>query len=231
MKVTIRLFWLLLAAQSCFSCVTAGDAPNWEARIPPGAETDPVALNIAYGVKDIPNRDAVETLKGAYHLQPHRFDKLAPKTATDGLYQADIKEESGHWMPPDMGGIGPFYLVKVGTNYHALTERNFATLFGPVEKKSEVLPYLEVYQALFFNRFAGIVTTDTEEQAGEKKPKPPKLTEVVELKDGFRVTLVTYTIVHIEAYFEKTLHLGRDGIVNVERPGRILKEIGEGILF
>jgi len=231
MNIMKRALWILPVFLSIFLRAAEGEAPKWEAKLPPGAEADPVALNIARGVKDIPNRDVVEGLKGAYEIQPHRFARLAPKATNDGIFQASVKKGSGFWIPPDMGGTGPFYLVKAGSNYYALTERNFAGLFGPIERKSEVLPYLEVHEALFGNRFAQIVTEDTEKQEGEGKRKPPKITKIKELKDGFRVTLVTYTMVHIEAYFEKTVRVGRDGVVKVEKPERILKQVGEGILF
>ncbi len=231
MNIMTRTPWLLLGFLSIFLRATAGEAPKLEAKIPPGSEADPVALNIAFGVKDIPNRDIVERLKGAYEIRPHSFARLAPKATNDGVFRASVKKGSGHWVPPDMGGTGPFYLVKAGTNYYALTERNFAKLFGPIERSSEVLTYLEFHEALFGNPFAHIVTEDTAKQEREGKREPPKLTEVKELKDGFRVTLVSYTMVHIEAYFEKTLSVGRDGVVKVEKPARLLKKVGEGIVF
>ncbi len=231
MNVLKRSLWLVPVLLCLFSRATAGEAPKWEAKIPPGSEADPVALNIAFGVKDIPNRDMVESLKGAYEIQPHTFAGLVPKATNDGVFRARVKKGSDRWVPPDMGGTGPFYLVKAGTNYYALTERNFAKLFGPIERNSEVLPYLETHEALFGNPFAHIVTEDTEKQERVGKRKAPKLTEFKELRDGFRVTLVSFTMVHIEAYFEKTVHLGRDGLVKVEKPLRLLKKVGEGIVF
>ena len=44
-------------------------------------------------------------------------------------------------------------------------------------------------------------------------------------------TLVTYTRVHIKAFFERTLHVGQEGVVKVERPETVLKRIGNGIVF
>ncbi len=82
---------------------------------------------------------------------------------------------------------------------------------------------------LYGNRFAEIVTAETARQ--QYLRKSPKLTEVTEIKDGFRVTLITYTTVHIEAFFETTLHAGRDGVVKVENPQTLLKRIGDGIVF
>ena len=216
--------------------VSRAEAQNWEAKVPPGAETDPIALNITFGKKDILNRSIVESLKNDYEIKPYAFAGLKPKAANDGIFEVSIKRGVEQKWRPDMGGIGPFYLVKAGTNYYAITRRNLAQLFSPIEKKSEVLSYLGVFQSLFGNKFAHIVTADadTEKEAHVNwptKPKPPKFTEVTELKDGFRVTLVTYTHLHIEAFFEKTVHVGRDGVVNEEKPEQILKKIGDGIRF
>ena len=128
-----------------------------------------------------------------------------------------------------MAGTGPFYLLKEGTNYFALTQNNFARLFAPLTNKSEVLPYPAAHEMLYGNRFAECVTDET---AGlSDSPKPPKLTKVTEVKDEFRVTLVTYTMVHIEAFFETTLHAGRDGVVKLEKPETVLKRIGNGNVF
>lgn len=248
-----RLLFIMIAFCSCISCVFAYDAPNWEAKIPQGAETDPIALNIAFGENDIPNRDVVEELKlkNAYIITAHSFTGLASKARNDGIFEVTIRSNSRIPVPPDMAGTGPFYLVKIGTNYYALTRRNFARLFGPIEKKTEVLPYLRVYEYLFGNQFAEIVTEDTAKKlfklkkGAQEAPKPgqstqtpqevtqapPKVTQVTRLKDGFRVTLVTYTMYHIEAFFEKTVYVGRDGIVKEEKPERILKEIGGGFVF
>jgi hypothetical protein len=215
----------------CLSCGCAAEPQNWEAKIPPGTETDPIALNIAFGEKDIPNRDIVEGLKGEYEIKPYSFAGLAPKATNDGIFIVAVKEDSGKWAPPDMAGTGPFHLIKAGTNYYAITERNCARLFGPIEKKGEVLPYLGIYEHLFGDRFADIVTEDTAKDAPEKERKPPKFTRVKELKDGFRVDLVFFTMVHIEAYFETTVHVGRDGVVTEVKPLRMIKKIGEGVRF
>jgi hypothetical protein len=240
-----RLPFILLALHWFLSCGFAAEALDWEAKIPPGAETDPIALNIAFGEKDIPNCDIVESLKGLYGIQPHSFPGLAPKTANNGIFKVEVKRG----VPPNMAGTGPFYLVKIGNNYYALTRGNFAQMFSPIEKKTEVLPYLKVYESIFGNQFAKIVTKDTAKELFKKgapeapKPgqitqeplkvtlKPPKFTQVAELKDGFRVTLVTYTQYHIEAFLEKTVHIGRNGVVKEEKPERILKEIGAGFVF
>lgn len=211
--------------------IIAAKAPVWESKIPAGAETNAIALNIAFGVKDIPNRSTVERLdrSKAYGVEPHFFTNLVPKVVGVGVFKVAVRRDSGQWAPPDMGGVGPFYLLKEGTNYFALTSTNFTRLFAPLTDKAEVVPYLAAREELYGNRFADIVTAETARQPYLRKS--PKLTEVTEVKDGFRVTLVTYTMVHIEAFFETTLHVGRDGVVKVETPQTLLKRIGDGIAF
>lgn len=218
-----RLTSILFALHWFLSFGFAAETPNWEAKIPPDAETDPIALNLAFGVKEIPNRDIVERLRGVYGIQPHSFSNLVAKVAGVEIHKVAVRRDSGKWAPPDMAGIGPFYLLRAGTNYFALTSSNFTRLFAPLTNKSEVLPYLAAREELYGNRFADIVTAGT-----RGLPKPPKRTEVTEVKDGFRVTLVTYTTVHIEAFFETTLHVGRDGVVTVEAPQTLLKMVGNG---
>lgn len=220
-----RLLFIILALHLCASYAFACDVTFWEAKIPPGAETDPIALNISSGEKNIPNRDTVESIRDKYVIAPHSFSALRPKVVNSGIFEVKAP------VPPDMAGTGPFYLVKIETNYYALTKRNFARLFGPIEKKSEVLPYLRVYEYLFGNKFAEIVTEDIAKKLSKKgapeAPKPgqsnqpplevnrtpPKLTQVTKVKDGFRVTLITYSAYHIEAFYEKVVYIGRDGIV------------------
>jgi hypothetical protein len=202
-------------------------APVWEARIPSGAETDPIALNIAFGVESIPNRDIVERWKRDYIIQPHSFPDLVPKASNAVIFKVVVHAP----LPPDMGGIGPFYLVKADTNLFALTKHNFARLFSPIEQKSDVLPFLTVYERLFGSPFAMIVSEETRAQASETDRKPPKVTRVSKLRDGYRVALVTYTRYHVEAYLEKTVRVGRDGIVQEEKPEHLLQEIGPGIVF
>lgn len=201
----------------------------WEAPIPVGSETNPVALNVAFHGEAFPNRDLIEELKDRYEIAPHSFPELKPKAKNDGIF-----EVSGPKWPPDMAGIGPFYLVKADSVYYALTPRNFALLFSPIENKEEVLAYLTVYESLFGNRFAEVVTEGFGRDRKDlmwARPKPPRLTEVTKTKDGFRVNLITYTVVHINAFFEETLLVRRDGSVKQLEEERILQKFGEGIVF
>lgn len=223
MNIMKLLSSILFALLRFLSCGFAAETPNWETKIPPGAVTDPIALNRAFGVTDIPNRDSVEQLRGAYGIQPHSFSNLTAKVAGVEIHKVAVRRDSRKWAPPDMAGIGPFYLLKAGTNYFALTSNNFTRLFAPLTNKSEVLPYLAAREELYGNPFADIVTTGM-----RGFPKSPKVTKVTEVKDGFRVNLVTYTKVHIEAFFETTLHVGRDGVVTVETPQTLLKMVGSG---
>jgi len=217
----------------CFTCAIAAEAPKWENKIPPGGETNPIALNIALGRKDIPDRRIVERLRGAYDFWPYAFRGVTPKTTNDGIFRVDIKPGAEGPPYPNMAGMGPFFLLKSGKDYYALSERNLAKLFSPLEKKSEVLPYLAVYQRISgAGRYDEIVTSEFfEGRPLDERRRPPKFTEVTEVPDGFNVTLVTYTRYLREAFFESKIRVGRDGIVKVTEPERVLKELGGGFVY
>ena len=201
------------------------EAHIWEAKIPPGAETDPIALNTALGVKEIPNRSTIERLSAANALdiRPHAFANLVPKVARVGIFKVAVRRDYPEWVPSDMGGIGPFHLLREGTNYFALTQGNFMRAFAPLTNKSEVLPYLAAYESLYGYMSAEVVT------AGKRgAPKLPKFSEVQAVENGFRATLVLHVTEHIEAFYEQTVEVSRDGVVKEKSPMLMLKYVGEG---
>ena len=198
---------------------------QFEALVPEGLQTDPVALNLLSGQRTVPNRDIIERLRGKYEVKPHVFKGLAPKGKIDGIFRA-----GGPTWPPDMAGIGPFYLLRSQDHYFLLTPANFAKVFGPIASVSEVMPYLEAYETLFENRFGAMVKEDFQ-GAGRGKQAPPELTRVEETKNGFRVRVILYQVVHEEAFYAKTVLLKKNGIVKVVEPAKMLKHIGSGIVF
>ena len=206
-----------------------GGAVNWDSKVSPGAECDPIALNFALGEKEVRNRDIVEKLRGAYGVGPYAFSNLVVRAPGVEVLKVSIRKDSGEQVPPDMAGTGPFFLLKEGTNYFALTQTNFARAFGPVTNQSEVLPYLKAHERLFGNLFAVIVTTTNRDLP--RATNPPKRTKVVPVEDGFEVNLVLYTSVHVRAFYEVSLHLNRDGTVKRRSEPKMLLRLGDGIVF
>jgi len=58
----LKIFTFIMALFVAFPIILAcipisvrlAEARDWEAKVPPGAETNPIALNIAYGEENIP---------------------------------------------------------------------------------------------------------------------------------------------------------------------------------
>jgi len=215
----------------------AGRVPEGlEARLSAGAETDPVAIHAACGrgVKQIPNARTVVAMAGKCKREPHAFKGLAPRAKVDGLHRVsiDLKKHRDLMVPPDMAGTGPFHLVESQGAFYVLTEANFAKVFGPVLKASDVLGYVGVYYGLFRNPFGEIVTKDN---ASEKRwggnRRSPALTEVTQAPGGFRVRLVVYQVVHREMFYAEELGVGWDGTVKVIGQPKVLMDFGGGIVF
>src|SRR4029434_7283460 len=145
---------ILVALAAAFIPAHA-DKIAWEAVLPPGGETDPIVLNKALGKTDASSLEQVKGSKG--ELRPQNFPDLAPKTsAHEGLFRVVLTKE-GVVLPPDMAGTGPFFLLKADGRYRLLTPRNFATLYGPLKKKEELLPYVAAYTKIFLDPYANMV--------------------------------------------------------------------------
>jgi len=217
-----------------FASALAADAPKtvvWEAPMAPGKELDPVALNLALGRTEVPNQGVLETMRSYYEAKKYSFHKIKPKAPHDAIYQVALKEDSTQRVPPDMAGIGPFFLIKSGDRYYALTTNNFARLFAPLDKAAQVMPYLEYYEALYVDPFCKLVQADMEKEFTKAGRTPPSVSTVIELADGYNVRLIIYVGVHIEAFFEKTVHVARDGTVKLLEPPKMLQKLGEGKFF
>lgn len=209
-------------------CIAAGAAePAYEAPLPDGRHLDPVALNKAAGET---GATALEMVKGAKgELQPQNFPDLKSKAPHDGIFRVLLKNE-GVVLPPDMGGTGPFYIFKTGGSYYLLTRRNFASLFGPLKSKDEVLPFVRTFDKLFTNPFSDAVTSAKDAKGFQKVP-PPAVTEITESGDGWDVRLILYSGHRVRAYYEERLRVERDGTVAVKEKTKMLKEIGPGYMF
>jgi hypothetical protein len=199
----------------------------WEATLPPGGETDSVALNKAVGKTDASSLEQVQGSIG--QLRPQNFPDLKPKAAHEGLFRVVLAKE-GVVLPPDMAGTGPFFLLKAEGRYHLLTPRNFATLYGPVKTKEEVLPYVSIYTKVFLDPYASLVRTAADVKDFQKV-EPPALTEVTEADGGWVVRAILFSAYRVRAFYEARLRVQQDGAVVVEEKIRKIKELGPGFMF
>jgi hypothetical protein len=209
------------------AAVITAHAAMWEATLPPGSETDPIALNKALGKTDASTLEQVKGSKG--ELRPQTFPGLATKTANEGLFRAVLTKE-GVVLPPDMAGTGPFYLLKADGRYHLLTPRNFATLYGPMKTAEEVLPFLSAYVKVFLDPHANIVRTPVDVKEFQKV-EPPALTQITEAENGWAVRLILYSAYRTRAFYEARLRVQRDGAVVVEEKIHKTRDLGPGFMF
>jgi hypothetical protein len=224
--MSLRTSSRILVAVATALIATRANA-EWEATLPPGGETDPIALNKALGKTDASALEQVKGSKG--QLRPHNFPDLTAKVANEGLFRVVLMKE-GVVLPPDMAGTGPFFLVKADARYHLLTPRNFARLYGPLKTKDEMLPYLSGYAKLFLDPYANLVRTATDVRESQKA-EPPALTEVTEAQGGWDVRLILYSAYRVRAYYEARLRVERDGAIAVKEKLHKIKELGPGFMF
>ena len=221
MKLPLHFFPLL--------CVCAANAapPPWEAALPDGSHTDAMALNKAAGET---RASALEMVKGATgELQPQPVAGLKARVPIDGLFRVFFKQ-AGIALPPDMEGTGPFYVFKVEGAFHLLTRRNFAGLYGPVQTREAVAPYVKVFDKLFTNPQAQLIVAVTDVQ-GFQKVAPPAITEVTESGEGWEVRAILYSAFRVMAFYEERLRVGRDGMVEVREKAKVIKELGPGFMY
>ena len=205
---------------------TPGNVPTeWEAALPKGAETDLIQLNLAAGNKKGADYIKSDVKEGAeVDLKPFVPDGLKPKASDlDGLVIARPK-----MLPPDMLGAGSFYLIKHKDTYYRLTAMNFARLFGPAANQAEILPLVTLYEKLFGNPFAEVITT---REAADKKDAPPDVTKVTATRKGFEVRLILHNGLHHAYFAEKHLLVHPDGIIEVTKEEKVVKDLGPGYFF
>jgi hypothetical protein len=192
---------LLVALLSLTLCATLHAATEWEAPLPKGAETDLVKLNLAAGNKAGADYIEREHRDIVVKLQPLALKSPKPKSRDfDALFVAVPQ------LPfPNMLGAGCFYLLKSKESYHIITKNNFSRLFGPIKKQEEVLPLITLYEELFGNSFATIVTTD---KVAEGAGTPPDVTKITSTKEGFEVKLILHNR-YLHAYFGEKRFLVR----------------------
>jgi cytohesin len=199
------------------------------ARIPRSKHLNPIAIHNAQGITNVPNADIVDRLLDKYEVFPNSFRGLHLAYPTDTLVAVRLSRQSSGFLPPDMGGVGPFHLVKRGDDYFVLTERNFALLFSPVTE-TNLLAYVTTYEKLYKNPFAEVIMEDFDKKKFKDKRTPPKVTSFTREGSGFRIDMILYNKVHSEEFYQKSLLVERNGRVTLQDV-KVLKELGGGIVF
>jgi hypothetical protein len=229
-----RIWIFMLAFSMLVSCQAANPKPvsiGFEAPVTMGHELDPVLLNRLYGRKEVPNQNVVESLKGSYEMKSFSFPDLKVRNSNLKIYIVALKEKLDQRVPPDMAGTGPFYLVKSEGQFFVLTTNNFAKVYSPLEKPSQVVPYLQAYENQFIDPFCRLVHEDNKKEFLKLKRTPPSLTQVSEQANGYTVKMIIYVGVHIEAFFEKTVTVTKDGQVKLLDGPKLLQKLGDGVFF
>ena len=221
MKLRLCHFFLF------FISVAGAAQPAWEAALPDGSHTDAMALNKAAGET---RATALEMVKGATaELLRQEVAGLKAKVPIEGPFRVLFKK-GGIALPPDMEGTGPFYVFKAEGAFHLLTRRNFAMLYGPVQTRDAVLPYVKVFDKLFTNPQAQLVISAADTK-GFLDVAPPAVTEVKESGDGWEVRAILYSAYRVKAFYEERLRVGRDGMVEVREKAKVIKELGPGFMY
>jgi hypothetical protein len=201
------------------------DNGKFETPVPPGHETDLITLNQLSGETFIPDGASVERRRGTCKLTPRVFEGLAPRVKIDGIFI--VAPKGGQVWPPDMAGIGPFYLVRAGGRYFLLTRADFARVAGPMTRVAEVPTYLRTYEALVGNRL-GTITTEASKGGRSGDGQPPEITKTEGATGGFGVRLVIYQALHQRVHYAKMVEVKRNGFV-ASGATTLLKNLGRGV--
>ena len=170
---------------------------NLEAAVHLGAVINPFAIYRAQGITNIP-KESLGRVHGKWKLSAYSVEGISPKRKIEGVFR--VAADS---FPPD-AIPGPFFLIKEQGKYFVLTGRNFARVYGPIEKDEEVLSYARAYGEIFFSRFATLVTQKEGDRQGNRINYPAGAPEVTSVttsdSTGFNIRLVYYTFLHRECF-------------------------------
>lgn len=222
---TMKSLMAVLISLTLYATADGKEATDWEAPIPNGAETDLVKLNLAAGNKRGADYIKSDVKNPEVELNPFVPDGLKTKAPDiDGLFIA----HSIRRLPPDMLGTGPFYLIKRKDTYYLFTAKNFARLFAPVTRQEEILPLVTFYEKLFGNPFARVITVAKPDKEYET---PPDVTKITATKNGFEVKLILLNGLRHAYFAEKHLLVHPDGMIDVTKDLKIIKDLGQGYVF
>ena len=211
-------------------------AVKLEAKVPKDHETSPYMLNlllleVSDDMDEIPNESTVISLKKKYEIKKHKFSNLIPRVKNEGFYQVSLKDDERGNLPLDMAGLGPFYLVKKNKEYYLITPKNYATLFGGIRNTEEALNYLAAYENLFVSPVVCVAIDSNEKALKKAKRNPPRLSGAIQTAQGFEATLIVYSIIQVEGFFEKKVQLTPEGEVTVIEEPKLIQKIGDGITY
>jgi hypothetical protein len=202
-------------------------SPNLEAAVHVGAVINPFAIYRAQGITNIP-KESLGRVHGKWKLSAYSVEGISPKRKIEGVFCVATK-----FFPPD-AVPGPFFLIKEQGKYFVLTGRNFARVYGPIEKEEEVLPYARAYGEIFFSRFATLVTQKEGDRQGNRINYPAGAPEVTAVtasdSTGFNIRLVYYTWYHERCFYAIDVFVNREGIVKTFDK-KLLKDLGGGLFF
>lgn len=218
MKTAALAFFLAAASAAAESA--------WEAELPPGRETDPIALNNAAGETNPARLEQVQGAAG--RLDRVNISELTPKAAIDGIFRVFFKRD-GVALPPDMDGAGPFHVFKSNGKWHLLTRKNLAQIFAPLASKDEALAYAQVFNRVLASPYFAQAVTKA--NADSLPFKSPAISEATEADAAFDVRLVLFSRYRVIAFTEQQLRIQRDGTIEEKGKPRVLKELGPGIMF
>lgn len=220
----MRTILLIVLVCVSFGCTAIAGDLQFDAKIPSGKELDPIEIQHAMGIQQIPNRDAVEFFRDRYRIEKYDIPGLRMTAADVELFM--VPRAGG---PPDMAGLGPFILLKHKGDFFGMTARNYALVFQPITRQN-LIAYLGTYQWLFGNPFSVVIENDYDQKEFRDDTKPPKTTTILETREGFSVELVLYTIVGTERFWQEDYQVAKDGTVK-KMGEKILKELGGGKIF
>lgn len=211
-------------------------AVKLEAKVPADHETSPYMLNLLMveareDLDEVPNAGTISYLKGQYEIKKYKFKNLIPRVKNEGFYKVSLKEEVQEKLPLDLAGVGPFYLAKIEKEYYLLTPQNFETIFGDLRNEEEALNYLVDYESLFVSPVVCVVTQEVEKGLKKAKRTPPRLSKAVKKGEGYEASLIVYSIIRVDGFFEKKVELTPEGKVTTSEEPRLIQKFGEGINY
>ena len=200
---------------------------NMEAAVHLGAVINPFAIYRAQGITNIP-KESLGRVHGKWKLSAYSIEGISPKRKIEGVFRV-----AAGFFPPD-AVPGPFFLIKEQGKYFVLTGRNFARVYGPIEKDEEVLSYARAYGEIFFNHFSALVTQKEGDRQGNRISYPAGAPEVTAVttsdSTGFNIRLVYYTWYHERCFYAIDVFVNREGIVK-KIDEKLLKDLGGGLVF
>ena len=204
----------IIALSGMGLCAAASEVP-WENPVPEGQEKDIIALYRLVG-----DGQGARDLKALYgereiEVEFRQFGSPLPLKEKVTLFVV----APAHNFPPVFGEI---HLIEDHGHYFTLTKGNLAKLYAPLRDEGEALAYMALYEALFRDQSAVVLT-----QTG-KIGKSDVVTSVERTNEGFDVRLVTYHS-GVRAFIEEEdFKVDGGGAVMTVAARRKIEDLGPG---